>query len=168
MAQTAAPSTFDEWVNRGTHSVELPTGVWVRIRFADLATLVAAQRVPDTLRRVASETFLRNVRIETGEEENPVDLDKLGELYELNMWLVSQMLVEPTLTADQVKLLPAEDIDLLIDLAMRERDTDARGRRLGVAPLNQFPGDDPFGSRAEDRPDAVEGDRSLDVDGVPV
>jgi hypothetical protein len=164
----SSPVSFDQWVAAGVHHAELATGVWVKIRFPDLATLVAAQRVPDTLRQVASETFLRQVEIETGDKSEPLNLAKLGELYDLNMWLVSQMLVEPTLTADEVKQLPAEDLDVLIELALRERDTDARGRVLGVAPVAQF--QEPGGVAAGGQvgaDDPVGLDVSA-VDGVPV
>lgn len=161
-------TSFERWLERGVHEMETVTGVTVKVRLPDLATLVARQRVPDHLRVIAAQTFLRNVKIETGIEDNPVDLDKLGELYELNMWLVAEMLVDPVLDVDQVKQLPSEDIDLLLDIALRERDTDARGRRLGVAPLDLFPDAGVLEGRAQVGTSGENGVVEPDVDGVPV
>jgi len=68
-------------------------------------------------------------------EEAYAELQKVVQLLD---FLILEMVVEPKLTQDDVDLLPGEDRELLIEIAQRERDTDAVGRRLGVEPLSRW------------------------------
>lgn len=166
-SSTTPAVDLDAWLSLGVHRVTLPTGAVVRLRLPDLSTLVARRMVPDELRSIAQQAFLRDVKLETGNPEAPLAEDKLAELYDLNCWLVSDMLVEPSISPDQVRLLPAEDLEWLILLAQRDVDTDALGVRLGVAPVDRFPADGELSGGPSVGPASESGDPD-GVGGVPV
>ena len=139
--------TLDQWVERGIHQVTLPSGAVVKIRLPDLSLLLAGQRVPERLRVLALEQVMGAIEgkpeVESEDGSATGKLEKqLGDLAELNFWLVSQMVVEPELTSDVLRdgRLPNEDVEMLIGLATRETDEDALGVRLGVVPLERFDG----------------------------
>jgi hypothetical protein len=139
--------TLDQWVERATHTVTLPSGAVVKIRLPDLSLLLAGQRVPERLRVLALEQVMGAIEgkpeIESEDGSATGKLEKqLGDLAELNFWLVSQMVVEPELTSDVLRegRLPNEDVEMLIALATRDTDEDALGVRLGVVPLERFDG----------------------------
>lgn len=154
-------SSLADWRKAAAHTIQLPSSTWVKIRIPDLSTLVARNLVPDTLKRIAAQAFLRDVKLETGVEEAPLNIETLGQLADLNYWLVSWMLVEPEVSAEDVRDLPAEDLELLVSIAQRETDVDARGVPLGVVPLARFRGagvDDRLGAdrpASPDDPDAA-------------
>jgi hypothetical protein len=135
------PSSLDAWREAGVHLAQLETGAWVKFRFPDLSELAAAGKVPEELKAIALARIARELKLllEPGEElpedaEATMDQEKMAANAELNYWLLSQMLVEPEISPEEAASLPTEDRTLLIDLAERTRDTDARGVVMGVVP----------------------------------
>lgn len=139
------PSTLSQWADHGTHVAQLYSGAWVKFRFPDLSQLAGAGRVPEALKAIALQRIAGELKLllEPGvdlavDEPASIDEPKLRENAQLNHWLVSVMLVEPAVTPEQVAGLPHEDVELLLALATRDRDTDARGVVMGVTPLSRF------------------------------
>jgi hypothetical protein len=67
-----------------------------------------------------------------------VSFDEVRELYDLHKWLVVQTVIEPALALEDLPGLPQEDLEMLTQLATRERVTDAAGRQLGTEPLSRW------------------------------
>lgn len=135
----------EAWGQLGTHTVTLPSGAVVKIRLPDLTLLLAGDAVPDHLRTVALDEIANALNLRTSAEletAGTVTTERISGLAELQRFMVSQMLVEPKFTedelADPVTAPPAEDQKMLAELAGRERDTDARGVRIGVEPLDRW------------------------------
>lgn len=160
--EPARPQLVDKagWRQLAVHEIQLPSGAWVKIRIPDLALLLAGDAVPERLRVVALSQVMDEIRgfsddDNTGGAESAVEerdeeaeaakhLEALKRLAELHRWIVSQMLVEPRLTpdelADVVNGPPEDDVLLLTAIATRERATDARGVTIGVEPLSRYAG----------------------------
>lgn len=142
--QPDTPSgTLDSWAARAVHRITLETGMQVTIRIPNIGVLLKQDMIPSHLRRVAYDKIARDAGLgdsgETDEDAPKVDVaETVNSLYGLAEWLVTQTVVEPQLTVEDLPLLPQEDIDLLMNIALRERDTDARGVRLGVEPLSRW------------------------------
>jgi hypothetical protein len=137
-------ATLEQWAQAALHTVTCPSGAQVKVRIPDLATLLAGDAVPEHLRVVAFQKIsdeLSEALIEKGEGENAqprISQEVMNAAVELHRWVVIQSVVEPKLTVETLELVPAEDIEFLAEIATRERDTDALGVHLGVAPLSRF------------------------------
>jgi aminoglycoside/choline kinase family phosphotransferase len=143
-------STRDQWAEKAVHTATLHSGAVVTIRIPDLPTLMLAGALPERLRGAALEVLNREVKREAqvaaalaggGVDVPDLTEDDLNELTKLRIWLAAEMVVEPEVTeADfqQDGPLPKEDAALLAAIAIRERDTDALGVRLGVAELSAY------------------------------
>ena len=164
----------EQWAAFGVHEITLPTGARVEIRLPDMGLLLAANRVPARLRDGALKRFREAIEepdpetdpeaaaLAAAEEstdekkakDDPFDPEKLAELRDLNFWLVEQMLVRPKVTVAQMLegAIPNEDMELLVDVALRETDEDALGVKIGVRRLAEFdrfpdePERDPLGT----------------------
>ena len=126
------------WKRRAGHNITLPTGVKVRVRFPDVAALIRSDALPQELIHTAfmdkfAPDLLRQI---VGDPEKEREL--LANFNDLTDRLAVEMLVEPKLTLEELRELPQEDLEMLKEIAMRERNTDARGVQLGVVPLDVF------------------------------
>jgi len=137
-----------EWAARAVHNVTLPSGMKVQVRFPDLAILIEGDALPERLRMVAMEVWAGGspqiVNEKLGEDGQPgkpeLNVEIVKDLAALRRHLAAMCLVDPPMTAEDLLTsgVPAEDIDMLGQIAMRERDTDALGVTLGVVPLSRF------------------------------
>ncbi len=154
-------SSKSDLAKRGVHFVNLPTGGTAKIRIPDLHQLVAADALPIHLKNVAlqrvvesmdggpSESFTQET-LEIAEgiraaDEGAIEKaqKRVTDAVALNVWLVSKMLVEPQYTEEELGpespvRLPDEDLIFLVSLALRGRDTDAAGVKLGVAKIDDW------------------------------
>lgn len=119
------------WKKRKQHDVVLPSGAEVTIALPDLATLIKSGQVPNELLDVATKVGAGGNAAADESPEKQREL--LGQVGEFNAFLVSQTVVEPKVTKEEVLAgdVPSEDIDLLIQLALRKTDFDAVGKHLG-------------------------------------
>lgn len=136
------------WRRRGLHRVTLPSSQRVLMRIPDLAKMVEGPEsaIPGhllaiALREVIDQTDAARTlvdQIKAGETDEAVKT--VGELNELERWIVTQSVVEPEITVDDINegLIPPEDLAMIAAIARRERFTDARGVTIGVAPLDDF------------------------------
>lgn len=133
-----------KWKAAKQHTVTLPSGAEIKIELPDLATMIKGGQVPNELLDVATKVGAGK-GIEPSDE--PDEQRKLlGQVSEFNAFLVEQTVVEPAVTKEEVLAgdLPAEDVDLLIQFALRKTDFDAVGKHLGgldtVDSFRQFRG----------------------------
>jgi hypothetical protein len=113
-------ATKANWKKASTSTVTLPSGTEVEIRVPNLPAMVKSGVFPNNLISIAINKIT----------EDEVDESKIKELAEYHDFLVSHMLVKPEVAAEDVKDLPAQDVDMLIAIANRERDMDAVGHHL--------------------------------------
>lgn len=144
----ASPSPVSErakeWAAKAVHPITLESGMEVDVRLPDLAILIEGDALPERLRTVAAELWQTGAPALMGDQDETgkakLDMEMVKGLAQLRRHLAAMCLVDPALSADELLSsgIPAEDIDLLASIAMRERDTDARGVKLGVMPLSRF------------------------------
>lgn len=135
------------WKKLAVHRITLHSGMEVVIRIPDLTVLLLGDAVPETLRATALGQVFEDIAsqiAETGgengkpEPDPDAQMDSLRKLTDLQRWLVVQMLVEPTIEAGDLDEMPADDVNLLTLIAIRERDRDALGVTIGVEPLHRW------------------------------
>jgi len=137
--------TLSAWKKRREHhNVTLDSGMEVDIIFLDLGKLIQGDAVPKELQQVALQQSLapgeavRKIfeQVEKGDTEETLKLAQ--QLDDLDKWMVSESVVKPKLTREDVDELPPGDVEMLCDIIGRRRKTDAKGVFLGVVPLDLF------------------------------
>lgn len=116
----AKADTVDAWAARASHSVVLPSATEVEVRLPNLPEMMQAGVIPNELLAVA-------VKVETKDEVKTEDLEALADFHR---FLVSKTLVSPEVAPEDVPKLPVEDVQFIVEIATRQRDTDALGRHL--------------------------------------
>lgn len=132
------------WSALAIHTITLPSSAIVKIRLPDISILMAGDAVPERLRGIAIRELSKQIRdvqaTALGDVVPDIQAEEIADLMGLNRWLVTQTLVEPELSEAELEAgaIPNEDFLMLTQLASRERDTDARGVRLGVEPVERW------------------------------
>jgi hypothetical protein len=119
------------WKKRREHEVTLPSGAEVKIALPDLAAMIQGGQIPNELLDVATKVGSgKGVDVSDAPEEQR---KLMGQVSDFNAFLVEKTVIEPSVTKDEVLSgdLPAEDVDLLIQFALRKTDFDAVGKHLG-------------------------------------
>lgn len=111
------------WIKAKRHCVTLPSGTVVEIELPNLSLLLKAGQIPNSL--IETVTRVQN----TG--DFTVTPEMLKEQYDFTAFVVSKTVVNPTITVEDVDSLPSEDIEMLMDFAMRNRDVDILGHHIG-------------------------------------
>jgi hypothetical protein len=122
------------------------SGIRITLRIPDLATLIRNDAVPVELMGIALREVLGSNedgkrladQVRKGEHKEATEL--VHQIIDLQRFLTVEAIVEPELTLADVEAgaVPAEDLELIRQIAMRERSTDAKGVVLGVLPLDAF------------------------------
>lgn len=118
---TKQKNTAATWKSKRAHTITLPSGFEVGIEIPNLPLLVKTGQLPNDLVQDALGT------IQSG-SLTPEVVAKQAEFYEK---LVAQTVKEPEITEEDVKDLPFEDVELIVEIATRQRDLDALGRHIG-------------------------------------
>lgn len=146
-ASTRSPGTKSAWGKKAVHVVTCPSGMEVKIRIPNLGLMLEGDALPQTLRNAALQELVNPVsgRVAraaeaagTADAQPQVTLDDVTELYHLHQWLVVNTVIEPELTIEDLPGLPQEDLEMLTQIATRERTVDAAGRPLGTEPLSRW------------------------------
>lgn len=147
----------EQWKSKAVHPITLPSGAEVDIRLPDLAQMIKGGQIPNELLDVA-EKVGSGVPIgdalaaekpdgEEKTEKDGVSKGLIGMITEFHAFLVAATVVSPEITQEEVLTpgtVPAEDIAVIVQFALRERDFDAVGHHLGgletVPEFRQFRG----------------------------
>lgn len=110
------------WSKKAEHEINLASDVdtVVKIRLPNLPALVASGDFPNHLIDAA-------ISVASGAK---VTREHIAEQSEFYNHLVSNMLIEPAVTPEEVKNIPFEDIELLIAIGTRARDIDGLGNHI--------------------------------------
>jgi hypothetical protein len=144
--KSAGSSPLGEWKRRGTYPVACPSGIEVTVRIPDVSELAVDESLPDHLRAFALKATMGELEQDLERQDGESDearvgrqIDTIRELQTFKRAVVSRMIVaDPQPTADDLDGVPHDDLDMLYAIAMRERETDALGRWVGVEPLRRF------------------------------
>lgn len=127
-------SNVAKWKKNRVHpDITLPSGQKVSIQVPNLPEMLRNGEVPNPLVKYAQDAANEL----SGLSAEEFSMEKLKEATDFLRWLVSATVKEPELTPEDVPELPAEDVDMIVEFAMRGRDTDALGHHL--AGLEKLP-----------------------------
>lgn len=143
MTETAAPqqaSSKSDWKKRALHKgVTLPSGATVDIKLPDLTQLAQSGTLPAQLMDLVTKIITGKSASEAEGAEAPDATEILTRIAELHSFLVAKTVVHPSITEDEVDDLPPEDVAVLVEFALRERDMDVLGRHLaGLEKIDDF------------------------------
>lgn len=119
---TPKKTTASDWIGQAVHEVTLPSGFKAKIKIPNLPQIIKTGGIPNDLLKAALKA--QSFDVELTED----DLKREAEYNEL---IVLEAVVEPEITKDDIPSLPYEDLAMLIEIAMRQRDVDAVGHHIG-------------------------------------
>lgn len=146
---TTTKTTKASWKKAAIHEgVTLPSGTVVSIKLPNLGLLLKTGQIPNTLIDAA-------VKAQNASSESPeITREMIEEQWDFASFLVSRTVVEPEITQDEVDDIPAEDVEMLVEFATRQRDIDAVFRHIGgLDKLDSFREIRGVGSGSEDLED---------------
>lgn len=115
------PKDVSAWKKAGEHDVNLGSGAVVTIRLPNLPQMIKTGEIPNDLLDAALGAIQK-------ERITPELMKEQADFFNL---LVSRTVIDPVVTPEEVPGLPYEDIELLVELATRQRDVDFIGHNLG-------------------------------------
>jgi hypothetical protein len=119
-----------QWKARRKHQVTLPSGAQVGIVIPNQAALLKGGQIPNDLLAIV-------LKQQKGDED--LTVEDIKQAAEFDRFLVTQTVVEPEITEDDLNDLPAEDLTMLVEFATRRRDTDVLGHHLaGLETTDEF------------------------------
>lgn len=125
-----AETKLNNWKKRKAHPVTLPSGAEVTIQIPNLPLLAKAGQVPNKLLEIVMGAQDGNIKITP---------DLLAEQADFATFLVTRTVVDPAITEDDVPELPYEDVEMIMDFALRNRDLDALGHHIaGLERVDDF------------------------------
>lgn len=122
------PRDAKAWAKRGDHTVTLPSATEVTIRLPSLPALAKAGAIPNDLLAYITP---KAAAADRGEDPTPeMTTETLMNESAWRDFIISTMCVSPKVAPEDVGSLPEEDISMLSEFALRQRDTDALGHQL--------------------------------------
>jgi hypothetical protein len=121
--RTAAPKTSD-WKAARRHTIALPSGFHCEIEIPNLPVLVKTGQLPNALVTEALQTI----------QAGKLTAEAIAEQAEFYAKLVVATVKSPVVTEEDVTgpdPLPFEDIEMIAEIATRQRDLDAVGAHIG-------------------------------------
>ena len=118
-------ATKTGWFKAKRHEgVTLPSGTVVTLQLPNLSLMLKTGQLPNGLveAAVAQQNAVANNR--------EITREMIENQWDYYAFLVSKTVVEPTISAEEVAEIPAEDIEMLVEIATRQRDMDAVYRHL--------------------------------------
>lgn len=122
MTAAASPKkTLTAWSKAKRHTVALPSGYEIEVEIPNLPQLVKTGYLSNELVSEAL-SALQTQKL------TPEVIINQAEFYDK---LIAITVKEPAVTEEEVKDLPFEDVELIVEIATRQRDLDALGRHIG-------------------------------------
>lgn len=114
------------WKKSKVHEgITLPSGTKVSIEIPNLPEFLRAGKVPNDLVK-----FANDAQEQLQDLVSEFSMEKIKEATDFMRWLTSVTVVEPKIEPEDVPELPTEDVDMVLEFAMRRRDTDEIGHHL--------------------------------------
>lgn len=112
------------WKAAATHEVMCPSGFQVKIRVPNLPAMIEAGELPQHLLDAA-------LGVAQGGDAIEPSVDLITKQREFTDHLVMKAVVEPAITTDDLREIPFEDMEFIVQIATRQRDLDAQGDHIG-------------------------------------
>lgn len=133
------------WVKAKNHPVTLPSGTTVEMIVPNLPHLIKAGEIPNQLVEDALGAAARTTNVTRQQ------IEQQAEFYNK---LVAIAVTKPSVAETDVPELPFEDVEMIVEIATRQRDLDAVGKHIGglhtVDEFRKFRGLDSSDSLLED------------------
>lgn len=113
----------------GRHVITLPSSARVAIEIPDIAEMIAAGSLPNSLVDIA-------IEVAKGNQAN-VTADAIKDQPEFYKYVIKQTVKEPEVTDALYAKLPTEDKEMLVEIATRNRDVDAVYDHIGGLHTNE-------------------------------
>lgn len=121
MTETTKVSTkVTGWKKKAIHDITLPSGEEVTIRIPNLPHLIKTGQIPNEL-----------VNAAIGAIDATPSREAIEQQADMYNKLVSITVLEPAVDESDVPELPFEDIEMIVEIATRQRDIDAVGHHIG-------------------------------------
>ena len=132
---TTTKTTKASWKKAAVHEgVTLPSGVVVSIKLPNLSLMLKTGNIPNSLVEAAVE--MQNA-MSRGTAE--ITKEMIEQQWDYYSFLVSKTVVDPEITQEEVADIPAEDVEMLVEFATRQRDIDAVYRHIaGLDKMESF------------------------------
>jgi len=119
-------TTKTAWFKAKRHEgVTLPSGTVVTVEIPNLSLMLKTGQLPNAL--VEAAVTQQNA---AAKGDASITREMIEEQWDYYAFLVSKTVVEPSITPEEVAEIPAEDIEMLVEIATRQRDMDAVYRHL--------------------------------------
>lgn len=126
MNVTPAPeNTASAWKAAAVHDATLPSGFKVKVKVPNLTAMAKAGTLPNELLDLVTKDAA------TGPTDPPPLQEQIDEQYKFNRCLTVLTVVEPKITDGDFDEIPAEDVQMIVQIALRQTDMDAIGHQLG-------------------------------------
>jgi len=123
--------TLAQWKKNKRHLVTLPSGTQVEIEIPNLPQMLKVGQIPNNLVDVA-------VQVASGQQRK-VTKELLVEQADFYHKLAAMTIKEPAVSEEDIPELPYEDIEMVVEMATRNRDLDAVGHHLaGLEKSDEF------------------------------
>jgi len=132
---TTTKTTKTSWKKAAVHEgVTLPSGTVVSIKLPNLSLMLKTGNIPNSLVEAAVE--MQNA-MSRGTAE--ITKEMIEQQWDYYSFLVAKTVVEPEITQEEVADIPAEDVEMLVEFATRQRDIDAVYRHIaGLDKMESF------------------------------
>lgn len=120
--QTAKPTTTAGWKKSKVHAVTLPSSAVVELEIPNMPVLIKTGQIPNNLVDIA-------VKAARGTLE--IDRDLMEQQAEFAAKIVALSCKNPVVKEEEVQDLPFEDVEMIVEIATRQRDLDALGHHVG-------------------------------------
>ena len=117
-------SSIDAWGERGTHDPTLESGTVVAIRIPDLPAMIEAGEIPNHLIDAAL------AAANSKGQDRKATKDDIIRQREFTDKLVQITVLQPKLSDEDLRKIPYEDKEMIVEFAVRARDLDAEGNHL--------------------------------------
>lgn len=125
-----AETKLTTWKKNKQHEVTLPSGTKVTIQIPNLPLLIKAGQIPNKLLDIVT-------KAQSGTIEITPEL--IAEQADYTAFIVTKTVVDPVISEEDIPELPYEDVECVMDFAMRNRDLDAVGHHIsGLEQVDSF------------------------------
>lgn len=118
------PVSLAAWKKAATHTVLCPSGARLGIRIPDLPAMIELGEIPQHLLETA-------IGMAKSGDEQELTVESVVQQREFTSALVLKTVVDPVITEADLKDIPHEDAQFIVEIATRARDVDAEGEHLG-------------------------------------
>lgn len=117
------PASLSAWKKAAVHTIRVPSGEFIEVKIPDLPAMIEGGQIPQNLLDAA-------LSAASGKDQQHPTVELIKQQKEFTDHLVKVTVVTPTLSDADLSDIPYEDKELIVEIAMRQRDLDAEGSHI--------------------------------------